>query len=148
MALDPALLDDLRRLVAALRQPEYIRDLAKAVPDQAVKDLVNDFRSYKVEPGPALPPVRVHGAGNVVDGDSKPTVGNGSGWANSPELRQPDGLRHIDAMLDEEDRQWRAQRIRELAGTAHSLALAKAAAEAEQKATQAEQQPKPKGGQK
>jgi hypothetical protein len=147
MALDPAWVAAFRRALNEVI-PEYMKDLAANVGTDLVRDIVADNRSQPSSGGSMLPVVKVIGAGRVVDGDSKPTAGNGSGWASSPELRQPDGLRHIDAMLDEEDRQWRAQRIRELAGTAHSLALAQAAAEAEQKATQAEQQPKGKGGQK
>jgi len=98
--IDAALLADLRRLVNTLllqeRLPEWQRDLAAAVPDKAVKDLVNDFRR-----GP--PP-----AGEEVQ--------RGTGWTEPPKVDQwkPPGLEHMDRMMDAQDAIDRAARAREL----------------------------------
>jgi hypothetical protein len=148
--IDPALLEELRRFVALFKRPEYINDLTKAVPDQLVRQIAQDFRSYNPAPRGAGSTVTVVGSGKVqTAGENVPTAGNGSGWCDSPQIRdwKPPGLEHMDAMLDEADRRDRAARIREMAGTAHSLALAKAAAEAADKDREAEAkvQTEPKG---
>jgi hypothetical protein len=147
--IDAELLADLRRLVNALRLPEYIRDLTGAVPDKLVKQIAEDFRSYNPHPTQApSAKVTVQGAGKVVTAGESEVPQSRSGWRDSAPLKQPEGLQYVDAMLDEEDRIWRGQRIKELAGASRAQrALAEAAAEAEQKAAQAEQ-PKPKGERK
>ena len=122
---------------------EWVRDMTRVADDKLVRDLVRDFAGYNPSPRSPLnqPPqtVQVQGAGRVVSGSDAPVASSGTGWANSPEIRPPDGLQHIDRMLDEEDRIWRAQRIREVAEAA---AVQQALAEAQGK-VQEEQQPKP-----
>ena len=120
--IDAALLADLRRLVNTLllqeRLPEWQRDLAAAVPDKAVKDLVNDFRRGPPPAGPTLPAVKVMGAGRVVTAGEE--VQRGTGWTEPPKVDQwkPPGLEHMDRMMDQQDAIDRAARIRELAEAA------------------------------
>jgi len=73
----------------AERMPEWMADLVRAVPDQVVKDLVKDFRSYN--PHPAQDPsakVVPQGAGKVVGGDDgvahRPV--DQSGWVDPPQI--------------------------------------------------------------
>jgi hypothetical protein len=91
--------------------------------------------------------VQVQGAGRVVTAGEE--VRRGTGWTDPPSIDswRPPGLREMDAMMDQADREDRAKRIRELAGTQHALNLAKAAAEAEAKDREAEAKQK-KGGDK
>jgi hypothetical protein len=92
----------------------WVRDLTRVVNDQQMRDIVNDFRRGPAPPGPTLPSVRVMGAGTVVDGDSKPTAGNGSGWCDSPEIKnwRAPGIEHVDRLLDQADAIDKAERIR------------------------------------
>jgi hypothetical protein len=151
MALDPAWVAAFRR---ALNDaiPEYMKDLAANVPTDLMKSIVEDNRSRPSSGGSMLPTVKVVGAGTVQTGDvgpkyrpyQEPEPADRSGWRDAQALKQPDGLQHIDRMLDEEDRIWRGQRIRELAGaSAAQRALAQAAAEAEAKDREAEAKEKP-----
>jgi hypothetical protein len=126
--IDPELLADLRRLVNALRLPEYMRDLTAAVPDRLVKEIAADFRSYN--PHPAQDPaatVRVQGAGVVKDGGVgpqhrpiDPSATNSGGWQEPPKVDnwRPPGVEHMDRMMDQQDAVDRAARVRELAEAA------------------------------
>jgi hypothetical protein len=145
--IDPALLEELRRFVNASRLPEWQRDLVETVPDHLVRQIAEDFRKGPPPAGPTLPSVKVMGAGTVVDGE---TAARTRGWVDAPKVNDwtPPGLREMDAMMDEADRRDRAERIRELAGTQHALNLAKAAAEAEARASEEELNKKGKGGTK
>jgi hypothetical protein len=138
--IDPALLEELRRFVNASRLPEWKRDLVENVPDHLVRQIAEDFRKGPPPAGPTLPSVKVMGAGTVVDGE---TAARTRGWVDAPKVDQwrPPGIEHVDALCDEEDRRFRAERIRELAGAEHSRRLVEAAKEAELKA-QAEPKPK------
>jgi hypothetical protein len=133
--IDPALLEELRRFLSATRLAEWQRDLVENVPDRLVRQIAQDFRNFN--PHPAQDPrakVVPQGAGKVVTPGEVEAPQDRSGWRDSPQLRQPDGVNYVDALCDDEDRRFRAQRIRELAGTQHSLKLAEAAKEAAAKA--------------
>jgi hypothetical protein len=162
--IDAELLADLRRLVNTLRLPEWQRDLINTCPDDLVKSIVSDNRSQPSSGGSHLPNATVSliGAGKVSTPDIGPKYrpyqppaeepADRSGWRDAQALKPPEGLQHIDRMLDEEDRIWRGQRIKELAGaSAAQRALAQAAAEAEAKDREAEakaQEPKARGDKK
>jgi hypothetical protein len=119
--IDPALLADLRRLVNALRSPEYMRDLEQAVPTDLVKQVVEDFRSYN--PAPRSPLNSPPATANPVDaapaktGSDGPVASTGTGWAESPQVKnwKPPGLELMDRMMDQQDAIDRAERIRQLA---------------------------------
>jgi hypothetical protein len=153
--LDPELIADLRRLVELLRPPQHVRDLASVVDTAMLRDIVRDNKGDRpMSGGTAI--VRVQGAPVVKTGDVGPQhrpyvpppdepAPDRSGWRDAGALKQPDGLQHIDRMLDEEDRIWRGQRIKELAGASQAQrALAEAAREAEARDKAQEEQPKPK----
>jgi hypothetical protein len=115
--------------------PEWMKDLQRAVPDSVVRDLVSDFRSYN--PHPTQDPsatVRPAGAGVVKDGDVGPQHRpyQSGGWQEPPKVDswRPPGLREMDALMDQEDLNFRAQRVRELA---EASAVQRALAEAERK---------------
>ena len=100
-------------------------DLINNVGDRAVRDIVNDFRSYN--PHPTQDPsakVVPQGAGRVVTGDvgpqHRPIAEQGSGWTTPPSIdswRAP-GLEHMDHMMDQQDAVDRVARAKELAEAA------------------------------
>jgi len=128
------------------RMPEWMADLVRAVPDQVVKDLVKDFRSYN--PHPAQDPsakVVPQGAGKVVGGDDgvahRPV--DQSGWVDPPQISDwtPPGVKHCDALMDQQDALDRAQRVKE-------VIEANLVQRALQPAEPKEQEPKARGGKK
>ena len=137
-------LAELRRVLNA-ELPQYVKDLAEAVPTSVVKDIVNDNRS---PPRPAAPPsnVSIMGAGRVQDFDVGPkyrpyvppkeddkATTDRSGWREAPKIDnwKPPGLREMDAMMDAADLQDRLQRVRQL-GEARALVQAEAEIKAQQ----------------
>jgi hypothetical protein len=107
----------------AERMPEWMADLVRNVGDKAVRDIVNDFRSYN--PHPTQDPrakVSVQGAGRVVTGDDgaahRPL--DRSGWTEPPKVDswRPPGVEIMDQMMDQQDAIDKAQRIKELAEAA------------------------------
>jgi hypothetical protein len=150
--IDPELIEDLRRLVNALRLPEWQRDLINNVPDHLVKAIAADFRSYN--PHPAQDPsarVSVQGAGVVKTGDVGPqhrpidasATTDRSGWveAKSIDSWRPPGVDLCDRIADHFAALDRAERIREVA---QSAAVQRALKPAEPK----EQEPKARGDKK
>ena len=151
--IDPELIEDLRRLVNALRRPEmpdWQRDLVRNVDTDQVRDIVNDNRS---PPRPAAPPsnVTVVGSGKVQDFDVGPkyrpyvppkeeATTDRSGWveAKSIDSWRPPGVDLCDRIADHFASLDRAERVRELTEAA---AIRKAEAEIKAQA----EQPKPKG---
>ena len=125
---DPDWVREFRRLLNA-ELPEYVKDLAQAVPTSVVKDIVSDFRSYN--PHPAQDPsakVVPQGAGRVIDGNDAPVASTGTGgWVDAPKVDnwKPPGLREMDAMMDAADLQDRLERVRQL-GEAKAFAEAEA----------------------
>jgi hypothetical protein len=93
--------EELLRLWVKVRQaraerlgcmpPSAVQDLVKAVGDQQVRDIVNDLKGGRSEPG-FLPPTK------------SPPVARGSGWAKPLEHGSPSGLRYVDQMCDVQDR--------------------------------------------
>jgi hypothetical protein len=133
MTDDPEWVREFRRVLNA-ELPEYVKDLAAAVPTSVVKDIVSDFRSYN--PHPAQDPsakVSVQGAGVVKTGDVGPqhrpidteATTDRSGWREPPKIDnwKPPGLEHIDRLVDAADLQDRLQRVRQL-GEAKALVQA------------------------
>jgi hypothetical protein len=117
--IDPALLEELRRFLNAHKLPEYMSDLTKAVPTDLVKQIADDFRNYS--PTPRADPsakVSVQGAGRVVTGDDGPAHRplDRSGWVEAPKVDawRPPGVDICDQLMDEEDRRFRAQRVKEV----------------------------------
>jgi hypothetical protein len=80
-------LQNMTRSLGRQEQGEQQRAMARAVPDDVVRSIVADFRSYDPSPGKASPgsTVRVSGAGTVVDGGDK------SGWVEPRPLRASGG---------------------------------------------------------
>jgi hypothetical protein len=117
--------------------PEWMRDLVNNVGDRAVRDLVEDFRSYNPHPaqGPSAK-VSVQGAPTVKTGDVGPQHrayqggeddnADRSGWRDAPGIKPPPGVDIIDEMCAAEDRSWRLQRAKELASAQHARALVEA----------------------
>jgi hypothetical protein len=116
--------------------PEWARDLVNNVGDKAVRDIVNDLRSYNPSPSMgAASKVTPVGAGRVIDGDDVKAGTTGQhGWVTPPQVDnwKPPGEAAMNQILDAEDAKWRAERIKEMAETAKAL-QALAAAEAELK---------------
>jgi hypothetical protein len=121
MADDPGWVREFRRVLNA-ELPEYVRDLAEAVPTDLVKQIAEDFRSYNPAPRSLSPPatVQIQGAGRVVSADDVPVASTGTGWADSPQIKdwKPPGLEHMDRMMDQADAIDRAERLRKLAEAA------------------------------
>jgi hypothetical protein len=105
--------------------PEWARDLVKNVDDKAVRDIVNDLRSYNPSPSQgAAAKVTVQGAGRVIDGDDvkRGTTGQ-HGWVKPPQVDQwkPPGLEAMDAMMDQQDAIDKAARAKQLIEAAAQL---------------------------
>jgi hypothetical protein len=88
--------------LAKLRHPEWVRDAAATVPDELVRAIVDDFSTPPTARAPSpIPAAR---------GPDEP-------WRRRPAavpLRgDPPGWSIIDAMLDADDRRWRAERRKE-----------------------------------
>jgi len=81
---------------------EWELEASKAVDDALVRSIVDDFRR-----GPAQP----SSLGTTPD---KPKVEPkaGSGWEDAAPLQQPPGIKIIDAMMDQQDKIDRAERIK------------------------------------
>jgi hypothetical protein len=87
---------DAARVVQARRLniPEWMLEMAQAVPTDLIRDIVADSRrSWSVE--------------------AKPQPARGSGWVDPIPLGPPPGDRWVNAQLDAADREWRADRLRE-----------------------------------
>ena len=102
--------------------PEWQRDMARAVDDKLMRDLVNDFRNYSPVPRPEGPAatVRVTSAGAVASGDDG-AKHRGSGWTEPPSIdswRAP-GLEIMNRLVDEQDAIDKAKRALELGQAAH-----------------------------
>jgi hypothetical protein len=149
--IDPELIEDLRRLVNALKRPEWQRDLERAVPTDLVRSIVADNR-HPIHPAqdPSAK-VSVMGAGVVKTGDVGPqhrpvnaeATTDRSGWVEAKSIdswRAP-GLEHMDRMMDQQDAIDRAARVREMAAAA---TVQRALNPAEPK----EQEPKARGDKK
>jgi hypothetical protein len=99
--------------------PEWMMDLARNVDTDQLKAIVKDLRGYNPSPsmGAASKATPV-GAGRVIDGDD---VKRGTtGWVKPPQVNdwRPPGEAALNRLMDQEDLNFRAQRIRELAETA------------------------------
>jgi hypothetical protein len=100
---------------------EWQRDLVSNVDDRAVRDIVNDLRSY--DPSPSMgkaAKVTVQGAGVVKDADPGPAYrpyAEKGGWVEAPKVDswRPPGIDTIDAMCSAQDAIDKAERIRVLA---------------------------------
>ena len=146
MTDDPDWVREFRRVLNAAKLPEYMSDLVKTVPTDLVRDIVSDFRNYsptpRADPSAKVVPV---GAGRVIDGNDTPVASTGSGWADSPQIKdwKPPGLEHMDRMMDQADAIDRAERIRQLAQTA-AVRRAEAEIKAQQEAELNKKQKEPK----
>jgi hypothetical protein len=96
-----ALYKQLRAMELAGMQASVVAEMARAVPDSLMRDIVRDFGRGVTQPSSVIPqrgqePVR------------------GTGWVDATALRPPPGQELIGRMMDAEDRQWRAERARQL----------------------------------
>jgi hypothetical protein len=93
--------DDLGKLLAIIRQakamfagagmpPSAIEEMAKAVPDKLVREIVDDHRHGRAEPGFLKP------------SESAPVV-RGSGWVEPVPLGNPPGIKYVDQLIDVQD---------------------------------------------
>jgi hypothetical protein len=88
---------------------QWVRDMTKVADDALVKSLVDDFRSYNPSPRSPLnsPPATVTpvGAGKVVTPGEVEAPQDRSGWRDTPQLKQPDGVGLVDALVMAQDLQ-------------------------------------------
>jgi hypothetical protein len=85
------LVRDLKAADAAAIMPQSaIEDMAEAVPDKLICEVVNDLRGGRAEPGWLKP------------GKAAP-IPKGSGWVKPLEHGSPSGQRWIDQMVDVQD---------------------------------------------
>jgi hypothetical protein len=85
------LVRDLKAVEGAAVMPQSaIEDMAKAVPDKLVREVVSDLRGGRVEPG-WLPPTK------------SPPIPRGTGWVKPLEHGSPSGQRYVDQMMDVQD---------------------------------------------
>jgi hypothetical protein len=118
--IDPELLADLRRLVNTLRSPgnqfdsgdDWAARSQAACPDSLMKQIVEDSRRggdihARKSAGP--PPK----AGQSAEPQDR------SGWRDPLPLRSPDGIEHVDRLVDMQDKLDAAARARQL-GLSHA----------------------------
>jgi hypothetical protein len=79
--------------------PSAVQDLVKAVGDKQVRDIVNDLRSGRAEPGFIKPGEKVE-------------MERGSGWQKPIPLSGPPGVAICDQMMDVQDRIDRVERAK------------------------------------
>ena len=124
----------------------WVGDMRSVVDTKLMQDIVSDFRNYsptpRADPSAKVVPV---GAGRVIDGNDTPVASTGSGWADSPQIKdwKPPGLEHMDRMMDQADAIDRAERLRQLAQTA-AVRRAEAEIKAQQEAELNKKQKEPK----
>ena len=86
-----------------------ILEMAAAVPDRMLRDIVHDNRAPTGRPG-VIPssqqPSNVRGSGGV--------PGMGTGWSHEISLGPPPGVAQADRLMDEQDRRDRAELARKL----------------------------------
>ena len=111
---------------------DWLRRSLKACPNDLMRQIVEDNRGG--------PPTYSSPIASPKGQPSEQPV-QGNGWREATPLKPPDGLQHIDAMCDEEDRRFRAQRVKE----AVEASLVQRAL---QPAAPQEQEPKARGGKK
>jgi hypothetical protein len=99
------LLHQVRALEKAGMQGSVVEEMAAAVPDALVRQLVKDFGRGVSAPSSMIPPKRDAVA---------PVQSATPGWVDAVPLRPPPGDKIIGQLLDAEDRRWRAERAREL----------------------------------
>jgi hypothetical protein len=127
-------------------------DLINNVGDKAVRDLVNDFRSFDPHrPQDPSAKVSVQGAGVVKTGDVGPqhrpidtNATNSGGWQEAPKVDawRPPGVDICDQLVDQQDAIDRAERIRQLA---QASAIRRAEAELIKQRSEEETSKKGKG---
>jgi hypothetical protein len=93
-----ALYKQLRALELAGMQSSVVMEMARAVPDRLMRDIVRD--SWK-------------GVARSTSVIPQQPVQKGTGWVDAPKLKPPPGVELIDRMCAAEDRQWRAERARQ-----------------------------------
>jgi hypothetical protein len=85
------LVRDLKAADAAAIMPQSaIEEMAKAVPDKLVREIVDDHRHGRAEPGFLKP------------SESAPVV-RGSGWVEPVSLGNPPGIKYVDQLIDVQD---------------------------------------------
>jgi hypothetical protein len=109
--------------------PPWAVDLVRNVGDKAVRDIVNDFKSYNPSPSMgAAAKVKLEGVGVVQTGTDgaahtphRETPSNG--WQEAPKVDswKPNGIDIIDAMCSAQDAVDKAERIKALAEAARHL---------------------------
>jgi hypothetical protein len=116
--VDPELLEDLRRLVNALMSPRnsqwdsgdpWVQRSLGACPDDLMKAIVADNRGGPSTYSSPLP---------KASQQSEAMPQNRSGWVDPVPLRSPEGLEHVDRLVDQQDRLDAAARARQL-GLSH-----------------------------
>jgi hypothetical protein len=83
-------------------------DMAKAVPDRVVRDIVSDARSLGGKPSSIA-------ASNKTNEKGEPQE-RGTGWAKEQPLRPPEGVEWIDRLVDAQDERDRKEREKQLKG--------------------------------
>jgi hypothetical protein len=102
---------DFGRRAARSAIPSWQRDMADAVPDSVLQDIVREQRVSSVAQGPS----GAGTSGQVTRVSVSPGLpGTTNGWREARPLGPPPGINHVDRLLDEADRRDRvelAQRI-------------------------------------
>jgi hypothetical protein len=120
--IDPALLEELRRVLNAFKRPEYVNDLEQAVPTDLVRSIVADNRRGG----------DIHGRASAFPkatnqpGEERPRSNHG--WADTPPLRPPEGIDLIDRMVSAQDERDLIERAKQMAAARQARAMVEAEA--------------------
>jgi hypothetical protein len=93
-----ALYKQLRALELAGMQSSVVMEMARAVPDSLMRDIVKDFWKGVARPSSMA---------------AQQPVQKGTGWVTPAPLRSPPGVELIDRMMATDDKRWRAERAKE-----------------------------------
>jgi hypothetical protein len=139
--IDAELLEELRRLVNALRSPgrwdsgdDWLRRSQEACPDDLMRQIVEDNRRGGDIHGRAS-------AGPPPKAQQEPPRSN-NGWVDPPKIRPPEGIEHVDRLVDMQDKLDAAARARQLGLSPEEWARL---SEADLKARKEQQEKKQKG---
>jgi hypothetical protein len=99
--------------------PSWLQRSLGACSNKMMADIINDNRGDRPTSGSMIPsqPSKVVpvGSGKVVTAGESEAPQDRSGWRDSPQLRQPDGVSLVDQLVDQQDLLDFAARARELA---------------------------------
>ena len=122
---------------------DWIRRSRRVVDDQLMRDIVGDARRGDIHGrASVIPPAKAKGQQS--EEPQKPYT---HGWVEPPKIKPPEGIEHVDRLVDMQDKLDAAQRARQL-GLSHEEWARLSEADLKARKEQQEKKLKDKGPQK